>query len=121
MENNILNYCAELAGKPSKDCSDYAIDLQRKFGGAVLCIKSVGSCFLNFIKIPVKGDLNDVREYTHHFIVVINGRVYDVLCGNINVDLAEYLDCVSYVTHNKLRYDRSLSFNYTPEDIKYLM
>lgn len=106
----VMDYCKTL--DLTKDCSYLVEKLVGKFGGDKLCLKCKGSCFINLIRCPINGNVKHLSEpYTHHFVLVLQGNVYDVKHGVLGMCLENYIDLLNIVNKVGIRADSKMSTN----------
>ncbi|MCD8089920.1 MAG: hypothetical protein LUD81_04755 [Clostridiales bacterium] len=102
---NIKDYCKTIGRGP--DCLEYALKLKINFPlGDILCLKSADGSGI-FVENFDKTDSGE--DYSCHCIFVYEGRVYDILHNNIDIDFDEYMEILKGMNKGGLAADRALS------------
>lgn len=101
----IKDYCRKI--EKGHDCLEYAHILKKRFpSGEILCIKKADGSDIFVVNFDEKGLGED---YSCHCVFVYEGRVYDVLHDNLDIDFDEYIDILGKMNKGKLAANKRLS------------
>lgn len=104
----IKDYCKTI--EKGHDCLEYAHILKNRFPmGDVLCLKIADGSAI-FVDNFEGKDLGE--DYSCHCIYVYEGRVFDVLHNNLDIDFDEYINILKGMNKGSFAADKHLSTNY---------
>ncbi len=102
---NIKDFCKKMEKAP--DCLEYALRLKINFPlGDILCLKIADGSEI-FVENFDNADSGE--DYLCHCVFVYEGKVYDVLHNNLDIDFDEYIKTLRGMNKGSLAADINLS------------